>query len=473
MSIASWRDRIQAMKVRVRLAPSPTGVPHIGNTRTALYNYLFARKNHGNFILRIEDTDRKRLVDGSTDKIIEILKFLKLDYDEGPYIQSERLSIYQDIAKQLIEKKKAYYCFCKPERLQKIREEQQAKHLIPRYDKFCLNLSSQEVNEKLKSGEKFVIRLNVPKDKKIILDDLIQGHIEFDSNQVDDQVLQKSDGYPTYHLAATTDDHLMDISHVFRGVEWLSSTPKHILIYEAMNWKLPIFVHLPIILGPDKSKLSKRHGAKSALEYRDEGYLPQAIINFMVFLGWSYKDNSDLLSLEELINVFDIERVRRSNPIFDIKKLDWFNAGWIKKLSDNELLTRLKPYLKVSLPDDMLLKIIPLIKTRITKLTQVNDLIAFFEKLPEYEDLKLLNKNWLEKAKTELESVNDWKASKMQENFKKLIEKEKWKTGDFFMSLRISITGKKVSPPLLESMEILGKNEVILRIDKALSKLNG
>lgn len=455
------------------MAPSPTGVPHIGNTRTALYNYLFAKKNHGKFILRIEDTDRKRLVEGSLDKIIEILKFLKLDFDEGPIIQSERLSIYKDIARKLVEKNKAYYCFCKPERLQKLRTDQQKNHQLPRYDKFCLKLTDQEIKAKLDGGEKYVIRLNVPQNKKIILDDLIQGRIEFDSDQIDDQVLLKSDGYPTYHLAATVDDHLMEISHVFRGVEWLSSTPKHILIYEALGWEMPIFVHLPIILGPDKSKLSKRHGAKSALEYRDEGYLPQAIINFMVFLGWSYKDNSDLLSLDQLVEVFDIERVRRANPIFDIQKLDWFNASWIKKLSDKELLVYLKPYLKVSLTDDILLKIIPLIKTRITKLIQVNDLIEFFEKLPEYEDSKLLNEDWLQSAKAELESLDDWQAVKMQEKFKKLIEIKNWKTADFFMSLRIAVTGKKISPPLLESMEILGKNKVMIRINKALEKLNG
>lgn len=463
MSIRLSRVKIQDMKIKVRLAPSPTGVPHIGNTRTALYNYLFAKKNNGEFILRIEDTDQKRLVPGSVEKIIQILHFLNLEYQGKPYFQSQRLAIYQETAQKLVEEKKAYYCFCTPQRLQELRKSQQADKQIPRYDKHCLQLTPAEVQKKLDNKEKYVIRLNIPPDKKIILTDFTLGRVEFDSNQIDDTVLLKSDGFPTYHLAAVVDDHLMEISHVLRGVEWLSSTPKHILLYQALGWKLPVFVHLPIILGPDKTKLSKRHGAKSALQLKDEGYLPQAIINFMVFLGWSYKDNSDLLSLEELVKVFDLTQVRRSNPIFDVKKLDWFNASWIKKLPDQELLNHLKPYLKTKISDEMLLKIIPLIKPRITRLTQAESLIDFFAVKPAVDRQKL-NKTYLQKARDVLQSLDSWQAPVMQASLKNLIEKNSWPTGDFFMNLRLAITGKKISPPLLESLEILGKQESLLRL---------
>ncbi len=290
------------MKVRVRIAPSPTGIPHIGNTRTALFNYLFDKKNKGQFILMIEDTDRRRLVPGALEKILEILEFLGINWDEGPkkdggfgpYIQSERLLIYRQYAEELIKKGKAYYCFCSSERLEKLKLKQKQKKIPPKYDKLCLNLSHREIQKKIKNGEKPVIRLKVPEGRKISWNDLIQGEIEFDSSSLDDQILLKSDGFPTYHLAVVVDDHLMKITHVLRGAEWISSTAKHLLLYQAFGWKQPVIGHFPIILGPDKSKLSKRHGAKSALDYRDEGYLPEALNNFMAFLGWSYKDNSDL-----------------------------------------------------------------------------------------------------------------------------------------------------------------------------------
>jgi len=450
------------MEVRVRIAPSPTGVPHIGNTRTALYNYLFCRKNNGKFIIRIEDTDKNRQVPGSQEKILKILEFLDLTSDEGPYIQSQRLPIYQKWATKLIKENKAYYCFCAKERLAKLRIKGHS------YDRHCLSLKKGEIADKLAS-KKYVIRFKIPRNKKIYLNDLVQGKVEFDANILDDQILIKSDGFPTYHLAATVDDHLMEISHVIRGVEWLSSTPKHLLLYQAFGWKPPVFAHLPIILGPDKSKLSKRHGAKSVLDYQDEGYLPEAIINFMVFLGWSYKDNSDLLTLEQLVKIFDLSRVRRANPIFDIKKLDWFNSQWIKKLTDAELLARLKPYLTIKLEDKILLKIIPLIKTRIIRLTQAENLIDFFQKLPEYNHKPLgPNKEAIQEVKTQLEKLENWSLENIKVTLNKIIEKNKWDKGKFFMALRVAITGKTVTPPLLESMEILGKKEILLRLNKAL-----
>lgn len=487
MSILPGHVRIQDMEVRVRIAPSPTGIPHIGNTRTALYNYLFARKNKGKFIVRIEDTDRKRFVEGSQEKILEILNFLEFHIDEGPgkggpnspYIQSERTSIYQKWAQELIKKGKAYYCFCSQERLNKLREEQKRKNMLPHYDRKCFGMSDGEIKKKLSSNENHVIRLKVPENRNIIIEDLVQGKVEFNSNLIDDQVLIKSDGLPTYHLAATVDDHLMKITHVIRGVEWLSSSPKHALIYEAFGWNLPQFAHLPIILGPDKKKLSKRHGAKSAIDYRDEGYLPEAIVNFMAFLGWSYKDNSDLLDLESLTKIFDLERVRRANPIFDINKLNWFNASWIRKLSDRELLERLKPFLKIKIPETMLIKIIPLVKSRISRLSQVNDFIDFFSGLPDYEaklllanekDSGLIRKQ-LSAIKKSLLSFDDWSTVKIQTKLNDLTVLNNWGKSQFFMTLRVAVTGKKITPPLMESMEILGKNEVIQRINKAINKI--
>lgn len=460
--------------VRVRIAPSPTGIPHIGNTRTALYNYLFAKKNKGKFIVRIEDTDKKRLVAGATDKILEILKLLNLQWDEKPYIQSERLPIYKKWAETLIKNGKAYYCFCSKERLEKIRTEQKQKKQIPHYDKHCLTLTKKEIPQRLKDGQDYVVRLKVSQNQKIQWEDLVQGKIEIKTNTIDDQVLIKADGYPTYHLAATIDDHLMEISHVIRGVEWLSSTPKHIILYQAFGWKLPLFAHLPLILGPDKTKLSKRHGAKSALDYKDEGYLPEAIINFMVFLGWSYKDNSDLLSLEELIKIFDMARVRRANPIFDINKLNWFNGAWIRKLSDKELVLRLKPYLKIKICDEKLIKIVPLLKERITKLNEADELLKFINKIP--DDHQLLFKG--ERAKEELKNVmkvlkmlDKWQAKEIYQSLKKICEEGGYQKKEFYVNLYVAVEGKPCGLPLFESMEILGKNEVLLRLNTALNKL--
>ena len=466
MSITGSYDRIQGM-IRVRIAPSPTGIPHIGTTRTALYNYLFAQKNKGKFILRIEDTDQKRLIPGSLPKILQIFKLLGLKWDEGPFIQSERLNIYKKYAKELVDSKKAYYCFCSQERLDKLRKEQRKAGQLPKYDRYCLKLSPEEIKKKLSNKEKFVIRMKIPSERIIFWNDLIQGKMEFESNILDDQVLLKSDGFPTYHLAVVVDDYLMKISHVLRGVEWLSSTPKHILLYQAFNWPLPHFAHMPLILGPDKAKLSKRHGAKSALDYQSEGYLPEAIINFMAFLGWSYKDNSDLLSLKQLVEVFDLSKVRKSNPIFDLQKLDWFNSQWIQKLSDKELLLRVKSYLKIKIKDETLLKIIPLLKTRIQKLNQVNDLIEFFLKLPDY-DKKIFKgeraKEELEEVYQELEKLKNWQANEIYKLMKEICNKGGYNKKDFYVNLYIALEGKQSGLPVFDSMEILGKKEVLERI---------
>ena len=374
---------------RVRFAPSPTGVPHIGNIRTALFDWLLARQSGGQFIVRIEDTDQKRFNPQSLDKILEILKFLGLNWDEGPqvhgphgpYFQSQRLDLYRKIAEELVNKGAAYYCFCSPQRLEKIRKAQQAKGQVPRYDRHCLSLSQKEIEEKKRAG-KYVIRLKMPDNKIFTWHDLIQGDISINSKEVDDQVLLKSDGYPTYHLAVVVDDHDMRITHILRGVEWISSTPKHLAIYEALGWQVPQIAHLPLILGPDKSKLSKRHGAKSILDYRDQGYLKEALINFMVYLGWSYKDNAQLLSLEDLVKVFNVKNIQKQNCIFDVQKLDWFNGQYIRMKSDKELMELLKPFAPKNADKETLLKIIPLIKERIVKLSDFNEIAGFFFKRP-------------------------------------------------------------------------------------------
>jgi len=468
--------------VRVRFAPSPTGIPHIGNTRTALFDWLLARHSGGKIIVRIEDTDRKRFVPGSTEKILAILEFLGLDWDEGPrvggpygpYFQSQRLEIYQRIAKELVKKGAAYYCFCSPERLAKLRKEQQARGEIPRYDRHCLSLSKKEIENNLKSGRPYVIRLKMPDNRLFVWQDVIQGEIKINSKDVDDQVLLKSDGFPTYHLAVVVDDHLMKISHVLRGVEWISSTPKHLALYEALGWQPPQFAHLPIILGPDKTKLSKRHGAKSILDYRDEGYLKEALINFMAYLGWSYQDNAQLLSLEELAKVFDWKKIQKQNCVFDIKKLDWFNGQYIRMKSNEELVKLLKPFVPQNADKKILLEIVPLIKERITKLSDFNQMAGFFFKRPA-PAVKLLKeseaKRYLPAAISSLQSIKAWTEPNITAVLVRLIKKNGWKTGKFFMAFRIALTGSKQTPPINDAAVILGKKETILRLKQALAAL--
>ena len=463
---------------RVRFAPSPTGIPHIGNIRTALFDWLLARQSGGQFIVRIEDTDRKRFDSQSLDKILEILKFLGLDWDEGPqidgpngpYFQSQRLDLYRQTAEELVEKGAAYYCFCSPQRLEKIRKEQQAKGQIPRYDRHCLSLSKKEIEKKKRAGQ-YVIRLKMPDNKVFTWHDLIQGDISINSKEMDDQVLLKSDGYPTYHLAVVVDDHYMKITHILRGVEWISSTPKHLAIYEALGWSVPQIAHLSLILGPNKTKLSKRHGAKSILDYRNQGYLKEALINFMVYLGWSYKDNAQLLSLEDLAKVFNVKNIQKQNCIFDVQKLDWFNGQYIRMKSDKELAELLKPFAPKNADKETLLKIIPLIKERIVKLSDFNEMAGFFFKRPKVS-LSLITKNYkkyLKEALAVLQSIKVWNEPGITKALMKIIKDNNWKTGDFFMAFRIALTGHRQTPPINDSAVILGKKETLSRLSAILN----
>ena len=336
---------------KVRFAPSPTGYLHVGGLRTALYNYLFAKKNNGTFVLRIEDTDRNRYVEGAVENLIKALNWAGLNYDEGPeiggnygpYLQSERLDIYKKHADELIEKGKAYYCFCTPERLKELKEEQEKQKLPQaKYDKHCIHLSKDEVDKNLAAGIPKVVRLNVEENQTIQFDDIVRDHVEFESNNVDDQVLIKSDSFPTYHLANVVDDHLMRITHVIRGEEWLSSTPKHVLLYDAFGWERPVFAHLPLLLNPDRSKLSKRQGDVAVEDYRDKGFLKEALINFVALLGWNAGDDKEYYYMDELINSFSLERVNKAGAVFDLQKLNWLNAEHLRKKSNEELINLLK-----------------------------------------------------------------------------------------------------------------------------------
>ncbi|MCJ8347156.1 glutamate--tRNA ligase, partial [bacterium] len=326
--------------IRARFAPSPTGYMHVGSVRTALYNYLFAKKHKGSYILRVEDTDQTRKVDGSIESLIEVMSQLSLNHDEGPvsngvsgdfgpYYQSERLDIYRKYIDQILESKKAYRCFCTSERLDEMRAEQTEKGLATRYDKKCVTLSEED-SIKRAQNEKHVIRLNIPSNETIVVNDIIRGKIQFNSDEIDDQVLLKSDGFPTYHFANVVDDHLMEISHVIRGEEWLLSTAKHVLLYDCFGWTVPSFAHLPLLLNPDKTKLSKRQGDVAVEDFLKAGYLEEALVNFLALLGWHGESDQEIFSLEQLVEQFSLERVSKSGAVFDREKLDWMNGQYIK-----------------------------------------------------------------------------------------------------------------------------------------------
>jgi len=475
--------------VRVRFAPSPTGFLHVGGLRTALFNFLFAKSKNGKFILRIEDTDRNRFVEGTVDNLISTLEWLGLEYDEGamkkgkfgPYVQSKRLDIYQHYAEDLIKHKKAYRCFCTSERIQKLREEKQKNKLQIKYDKHCLKLSAEEIKDKLTSGQPYVVRLNVEPDQIIQVDDVIRGHIEFDSNTIDDQILLKSDGFPTYHLANVVDDHLMKITHVVRGEEWLPSTPKHVLLYDYFNWEKPAFVHLPLLLNPDKSKLSKRQGDVAVEDYRKKGYLKEALINFVALLGWNAGDDKEFYSLEELIQNFSLERVNKSGAVFNIEKLNWLNGEHLRHKSNDEILLLLRDelsrskYAENSYSDDYLLKVIKSMKERVLFVHEfITKSFYFFEEPTEYDE-KIINKRWESdtteylKLLVEKYLALDNPAKEDYETVLQITVKElNIGAGKLIHPLRLALSGIGVGPGIYDLLYILGKEEVIKRINNAL-----
>ena len=474
-------------QVRVRFAPSPTGYPHVGNIRTALFNWLFARHHNGVFILRIEDTDQERKVEGAVEIIIESLRWLGMDFDEGPFIQSERLDMYRKYAEQLVQEGKAYFCFCSPERLDAMRKQQMANKQPPGYDRHCRDLTPEQVEAERKQGKIPVVRFKMPLTGQTIITDLIRGEVVFENSLLDDFVLLKSDGYPTYHLANIIDDHYMKISHVMRAEEWLSSTPRHLLLYCAFGWQPPHFAHMPMILGPDKSKLSKRHGATAINEYQNLGYLPEAMINFLSLLGWSLDDKTEIMSVEEIIKNFSLERVSKTAAVFNMNKLEWMNGVYIRNLSPEGFAELCLPFVEKGLPQEVkrpvdiayLRSIAPLVQERAKLLSEVPPLVDFFftDGL-DYDQALLTGKlekaqaaAILEKSIAILKAVPEWKTEPMETAVRPLVEEMGMKAGPFFGVLRVAVTGRTASPPLFQTMEVLGREKCLSRLEAAFGKL--
>lgn len=474
-------------QVRTRMAPSPTGELHIGSFSIILKNYAFAKKHGGQFVLRVEDTDKVREVEGAKERLLKTIQSYGLSWDEGPdiggpyapYTQSKKLEVYQEKAKQLVKEGKAYYCFCSKERLEAVREKAREEKRPPKYDRHCRSLTKEEVEEKLAQGLDYVIRLKVPDNQEIKFNDLIRGEIVVNSDIIDDQVLLKSDGYPTYHLAVVIDDHDMKISHIMRGEEWLSSTPKHVLLYEAFGWDAPIFAHIPVYLNPNgKGKMSKRKGDVSAQSYLDKGYLPEALLNFFMILGWTPKDQRDIVTLEEYINEFDPKDISKKSVAFDIDKLNWLNGIYIRKMWEEnreDLLTRLKKYIPDDFPQNKLDVILPLVYERLERLSDVEELTDFFYRDIEIDQALLLKKGNKELVTKQLEELRaklseiDWSLENIEKAIRGLQTEHDYKKGQFFMMVRIAVTGKKATPPLFETIEVLGKDLTLKRLQSALA----
>ncbi|MBI2863645.1 MAG: glutamate--tRNA ligase [Chloroflexi bacterium] len=481
---------------RMRYAPSPTGKPHIGNIRTAIYDWLHARHTGGQFVLRIEDTDRARLVEGALENILESLRWLGCDWDEGPevggphapYFQSLRLHLYREAAAELIDKGWAYKCYCTSERLEELRKAQAARKEPPRYDRLCRDLTPAERAKVENAGTPHVVRFKMPLTGQTSFEDLLRGEITFENAVLDDHVLLKSDGFPTYQLAVVVDDHFMGITHVLRGEEWISSTPRHVLTYQAMGWAVPEHVHISLILGKDRSKLSKRHGAVDVLTYRDQGYLPEALFNYLTILGWSLDDKTEIISREDLVTYFDIRRISHTSSIFNVEKLDWMNGVYIRNLTAAELAARVLPFLDRGLPPsvsrpvsrDYLVRIVPLVQERIKKLTEIVDLTDFFfvEDL-EYDPLSLVAKGLtaaashaaLSEARGRISGLAEWSHDSLEGALRPLAEELQVKTGQLFGILRVAVTGRTVAPPLFETLVVLGRQRALARTDKAISLL--
>lgn len=480
-------------KVRTRFAPSPTGRMHVGNLRTALYAYLIAKHEDGDFILRIEDTDQERFVEGALDIIYRTLAKTGLVHDEGPdkdggygpYVQSERNAqgIYLKYAKQLIEQGDAYYCFCTKERLESLKSSVGEKE-IAMYDKHCLHLSKEEIEEKLANGEPYVIRFNMPTEGTTTFQDDIYGAITVPNNELDDLILIKSDGYPTYNFANVVDDHLMGITHVVRGNEYLSSSPKYNRIYEAFGWEIPTYVHCPLITNEEHKKLSKRSGHSSYEDLVEQGFLTEAIVNYVALLGWCPEDNREIFSLEELVKVFDYHHMSKSPAVFDIQKLRWMNGEYMKAMDDDKFYEMALPYLKQVITKDLdLRKIAGMVKTRIEVLPDIADLIDFFEAVPEYDIAMYTHKKMktnpeislevLEKILPVLEGTEDYSNDAMYELLCGFAKENGYKNGQILWPIRTALSGKQMTPAgATEILEILGKEESIRRIKAAIEKLS-
>ncbi len=484
------------MSVRTRYAPSPTGEPHLGNIRTALFAWLLAKHHGGQFLLRIEDTDRQRLVEGGVEAQMETLRWLGIDWDEGPdkggphapYTQSERLDIYQEHAGRLLASDWAYRCYCSSERLAEVRKAQQARKEPPRYDRHCRDLSPDDRARSEADSAPAVVRFKTPLSGETLTHDAIRGEVSFANDTLDDFVILKSDGYPTYHLAAIVDDHLMEITHVLRGEEWISSLPRHVLIYQAFGWEPPVFVHVSRILGSDRAKLSKRHGAHAALAYREMGYLPEAIVNFLALLGWSLDDKTEIIDLDTLIAAFDTDRLLTNPAVFNAEKLEWMNGVYIRNLKPEGLAERARPFLEDHLgrPVDAqkLAQIAPLIQERIKTLKDVVEMADFFftEGPLDYEPAALLGKKSfagegqraveaLSSVIAAIEALDDWSHEALEGSVRPLAEEMGVKAGELFAVIRVAVTGKTAAPPLFETMAVLGRDVSLERLSAARDRL--
>ncbi|MCH8297596.1 MAG: glutamate--tRNA ligase [Chloroflexi bacterium] len=485
-------------EVRVRYAPSPTGLPHIGNIRTALFNWLFARHHGGKFIVRIEDTDQARLVPGSVDVILDGLRWLDIDWDEGPevggpfgpYFQSERLDIYHDLAERLVSQGNAYHCYCSQERPSQDGQGTRDRRTSASADCKCRDLSQAEISElKSKTGqESEVIRFAMPKDGITRVNDLIRGEVEWRNETLNDFIILKSDGFPTYHLAVVADDHLMEISHVMRAEEWLPSTPRHLQLIEALGFEPPQFAHLPMIMGPDRAKLSKRHGATAIGEYEHDGYLPEAMRNFMVLLGWSLDDKTEIMSTQTIIDNFTLDRVTKSAAIFDQEKLLWVNGMYIRELTPEQLAGRMMPFLERDLPKELLpvdekylRRIAPLLQERIKRLDEAAGMTSYFFQADHQFDTETLVQKGMDRDMTlsalktaldELNATDDFQHEKLEAVLQAAGERLSLSRRQFFGVLRVAATGRAVSPPLFEMMEVLGKDRTVSRVKNALERFS-
>ena len=479
-------------KVRTRFAPSPTGRMHVGNLRTALYAYLIAKHEDGDFLLRIEDTDQERYVEGAVDIIYRTMKEAGLEHDEGPdkdggvgpYVQSERQAagIYMEYAKKLIEKGEAYYCFCDKERLESLKTEVAGKEIVV-YDKHCLHLSKEEVEAKLAAGVPFVIRQNNPTTGTTTFHDDIYGDITVDNAELDDMILIKSDGYPTYNFANVVDDHLMGITHVVRGNEYLSSSPKYNRLYEAFGWEVPVYVHCPLITDEEHKKLSKRCGHSSFEDLLEQGFLPEAIINFVALLGWSPDEDREIYSLDELIKAFDYHHISKAPSVFDYTKLKWMNGEYIKAMDFDKFYEMALPHLKKVIAKDYdLKKIAAMVKTRIEVFPEIEDMVDFFEAVPEYDTAIYAHKKMKTSVESSLEVLKellpileeqeDYSNDGLYTRLLKYVEEKGCKNGYVLWPIRIAVSGRQRTPcGATELMEVIGKEETLKRVRAAIAKL--
>jgi glutamyl-tRNA synthetase len=479
------------MPVRTRIAPSPTGDPHVGTAYAALFNYALARRHGGQFVLRIEDTDRERSSAASEAMIFDALRWLGLSWDEGPdvggpfgpYRQSERGAVYREHALTLLRSGAAYPCFCTRERLDALREQQKAKKLNFGYDGRCRGLPRDEADARAAAGEPHVVRLAMPEDGETVVRDLLRGEVRFANAQVDDQVLLKSDGFPTYHLANVVDDHLMGITHVIRAEEWLSSLPKHVTLYRGFGWEPPVFCHLPLLRNADRSKISKRKNPVSLNFYRRAGYLPEALVNYLALMGWAMPDEHEEFSLEEFVAQFTLERISLGGPVFDVEKLRWLNGKYLRRLTPRELLERLRRQL---LAEDHLLEVLPLVQERIDTLEGFFEYASFFftgelqygadalaAMVPRGRTPLEVSKVLRAVLEEEIDPILEWRKDVVEAALRRFAEKSGWAAGELFMALRVATTGRAASPPLFETLAVLGKETCRRRLRRAAEVLKG